>query len=146
MKKSIFTIALITFATGTMLTSCSSPSEKVDSAKADIEAAQHDLDQAKQDYAEQYQKFKLESDEKITANEKLIADLKAYSQNKKKEAKITYDQTISSLEETNEAMKAKVRDYKEEGNEAWEAFKREFNHDMDELGKSINNLSQNNTK
>ncbi|CAN5422115.1 hypothetical protein BH10BAC1_BH10BAC1_02360 [soil metagenome] len=146
MKKSIFTLALITFVTGTMLTSCSSSAEKVDAAKADIETAQHDLDKAKEDYNEQYAKFKLESDQKITANEQLIADLKEYSKNKKKEAKITYDKAVSDLEETNEAMKAKVRDYKEEGNDKWESFKREFNHDMEELGQSITDLTKNNVK
>lgn len=146
MKKSIFTVAMITFVAGTILTGCSSPAEKVDAAQADVETAQNDLDKAKEDYNEQYRKFKLESDEKITANEQLIADLKAYSKNKKKEAKIAYDQTVSDLEETNEAMKAKVRDYKEEGNEAWEAFKREFNHDMLALGQSISDLNKNNVK
>jgi len=38
-----------------------------------------------------------------------------------------------------------MRDYKGEGKEKWEAFKTEFNRDMDELGKAFKDLTVNNT-
>jgi len=37
-------------------------------------------------------------------------------------------------------------DYTEEGKEKWESFKREFNHDMEELRLALMDLTQNNTK
>ena len=36
--------------------------------------------------------------------------------------------------------------YKAEGKEQWEMFKTEFNHDMDELKKSYENLTKNAVK
>ena len=108
--------------------------------------AQQDLDEAKADYEAQYNQFRLESDERITANEQLIADLKVYSKDKKNEAKVEYDKMIADLEAKNEAMKVRVRDYKDEGSDKWESFKREFNHDMDELGASLKDIGKNNVK
>ena len=142
MKKSIFTLALTTFVAGTILISCSTPAEKVNTAEANVQQADQELDEAKAEY----ERFKLESDQRIAANEKRIAELKAYSKNVKKDMKDGYEKTIAELEAKNEIMKAKVRDYKAEGNEKWQSFKREFNHDMDELGAALKDLTENNAK
>ena len=146
MKKSIFTLAITVFITGSVLTSCESSSEKVDAANEDVAEAQQDLEEAQQDYTEQYKQFKLESDEKVTVNEKLIADLKEYAENKKKEAKITYEKTIDNLEKRNQVMKEKVTDYKDQGYENWNSFKDEFNRDMNELGQALKDLTKDNIK
>jgi len=146
MKKSILIFASTTLILGSVITSCSTSSDKVEESKANVEEAQQDLEEAQQDYTEQYNKFKLESDEKITTNEKLIADLRGFSKDKKKEAKIGYEKTIDNLEEKNEKMKERMNDYKEDGNEKWQSFKDEFNHDMNELGESLKDLGKNNVK
>ncbi len=146
MKKSILILASITIITSLTLTSCSTSSEKVENAEQAVIDADNDLDKAKKDYTEEYNKFKLESDEKITANEKLIADLKEYSKNKKKEAKIEYEKSIDNLEVMNNVMKEKINDYQDEGNDQWQSFKDEFNHDMLELGQAINDLNIKNVK
>ena len=145
MKKTIFILASL-FITVATITSCKTEAEKVDDSAEEVVDAQQDLEQAKADYEAQYNQFKLESEEKITANEKIIADLKVYSKYKKSEANAVYDKMIADLEIKNEAMKVKVRDYKDEGSEKWESFKREFNHDMDEIGASIKDLGNNNVK
>jgi hypothetical protein len=145
MKKSIYTLSLIALTTGTFTTSCNSSAEKVDEAKANVVVAAQDLDQAKANYDEEYAKFKLESDQKITANEKRIAELKADTKKVKKETKEQYEKTIAALEEKNNLMKKKISEYKEEGDEKWQSFKREFNHDMDELCQALTDLTKNNT-
>ena len=61
------------------ITSCSSSAEKVNESKNNVEQAQQNLEKAKADYENQYNTFKAESDAKITANEKLIIDLKKYT-------------------------------------------------------------------
>ncbi len=61
------------------MTSCKTEAEKVDDSVEEVVEAQQDLDEAKADYEAQYNQFRLESDERITANEQLIADLKVYS-------------------------------------------------------------------
>ena len=146
MKNSIFTVAIFALAMGTIFTSCNSPAEKVDDSKAKVENAQQDLDKAKREYAEEYNKFKLESDEKITANEKLIADLKEYSKKKKKEAKADYEKVVSDLEAKNQALKERVNAQKDATSEQWASFKDEFNHDMNEIGEAIKNVGKDNVK
>lgn len=146
MKKSIFTLALTMFVAGTIFISCNSSAKKEDAAKAKVEEAAQNLDQAKEDYNKQYDKFKIESDEKITANEKSIAELKEHTKNMKKEAKAKYEKTIADLEQKNEVMKEKVKDYKDDGKENWQSFKNEFNYDMDELGKALKDLTVKNIK
>ena len=146
MKNPFYTLAVSFLFTGIIFTSCCTPADKVNASKANVEKAELDLELAKQDYNEEYNQFKLESEGKITANEKLIADLKAYSKNKKKETKDEYDRIVNDLEAKNQAMKDKMNGYKEDGNNKWESFKNEFNHDMSEIGKSLNDLGKNNVK
>jgi peptidoglycan hydrolase CwlO-like protein len=146
MKKSIFKVACIAFASGIILSSCQTPTDKLGDSKDKVEDAQKDLNQAQKEYQEQYQQFKLESDAKISTNEQLIADLKTYSKDKKKEVKLEYEKAISDMEAKNYELKEKVETQKDSSNEKWQSFKREFNHDMDELGQSLKDLGKNNVK
>ncbi len=154
MKKAIFTLALTMFVAGTNLTSCKSTDQKkmdeakenVEEAKQNVKEAEQNLDTAKMEYDSQYESFKNESEEKITANEDLISRLKEDAKKAKKETKVKYENAIADLEQRNDAMKTKLRDYKREGKEEWQSFKREFNHDMDELGKALEDLTKNNVK
>ena len=146
MKSSIFKIAFITLATGSVLTSCMSSEDKVENSKVQVENAQENLDEAKRQQAENEAQFKFEANQQITANEQLIADLKLYSKNKKAEVKAEYDKSINDLETQNEVLKARVEAQKEANDEKWESFKTEFKHDMDELGKSLRDLGKDNVK
>ena len=64
----------------------------------------------------------------------------------KAEAKADYERSIADLEKRNAALQIKVKEYKNEGNTQWESFKREYNYDMEELGKAMKNLTKNNKK
>ena len=64
----------------------------------------------------------------------------------KKQAKAEYKEKIAKLEQKNTDMKRRMDDYKSDSQEQWESFQREFNHDMDELGNSLKDLTKNNTK
>ena len=64
----------------------------------------------------------------------------------KKQAKAEYKEKIAKLEQKNTDMKKRMNDYKSDSQEQWESFQREFNHDMDELGNSLKDLTKNNTK
>jgi hypothetical protein len=39
-----------------------------------------------------------------------------------------------------------IVNYKDQGVNKWESFKKEFNHDIDELGLSLKNLFKDNVK
>ncbi|MDD2982931.1 MAG: hypothetical protein PHQ74_06050 [Crocinitomicaceae bacterium] len=79
----------------------------------------------------------MESEEKITANENAIAELKANAKGKKAEMKVQYEKTIAEIEAENEALKVRVRDRKETTNEKWQEFKRDVEEDFTKLGDKI---------
>lgn len=146
MKKSIFAIAITALVVGTSITSCDSSTKKVEDAAVKVDEASEDLTDAKKEFNEEYAKFQTESEARMVENDKQIAELKANKAQLKKEAKADYDKKIKDIEEKNSALRIKMNEYKEEGNDKWESFKREFNHDMDELGQSLKDLTTNNTK
>lgn len=146
MKKSIFAIAITALVAGTSITSCDSSTKKVEEAAVKVDEASEDLTDAKKEFNEEYTKFQMESEERMIENDKQIAELKANKAKLKQEAKADYDKKIKDIEERNSALRIKMNEYKEEGNDKWESFKREFNHDMDELGKSLKDLTTNNAK
>lgn len=84
MKKSIFTLAIVSFVMGSIFTSCKPNTEKeqaaqenLDSAKVAVTNAQNELIEAKRAAtAEEWQVFKDDTDAKIEDNTAKIAELK----------------------------------------------------------------------
>lgn len=128
---------------------CNATSEKEKAANEATEKlieAQKELEIAKKDYVEKLAAFKMESDNRITENEKSIAKLKADATKMKKAAKEELEAKLNVLEHRNQLLKDKITDYKEESTDNWEAFKIEFNSDMDNLGQALKDLTKDNTK
>ncbi len=143
MKKSIYMIAIVAYTTATIFTSCGSSQQKVDAAKADIESAEMDLMKAKEDYNKEYNEFKYKSEKQIADNAERINVLKKQAEKIKKELKEEYEKTIADLEAKNNVLQSKIDEAKEGSDEGWESFKREFSHDMEELGKAISEIGTN---
>ena len=96
---------------------------------------------------DEYKTYRLEQEKKIIENDKLIKELKTKKNEVKKEKLINYENKIKELEKKNNELRKKiVVNYKDEGVNKWESFKKEFNHDMDELGQSLKNLFKDNVK
>ena len=140
MKKSILKQGLAVLFIGAMIISCDSPSKKVEKAEADVEAADKALEEANEAYFEDMANFRLQTDERIAANEKVIAEFNERIAKEKLDAKTDYKAKIAELEAKNNDLKKKMADYKAEGKENWEAFKIDFNKDMDALGLAIENF------
>ena len=43
-------------------------------------------------------------------------------------------------------MKMKIGEYKMDTKERWESFKREFSHDMEDLGQSLKDIGKDNVQ
>ena len=54
-----------------------------------------------------------------------------------------YAKNIENLEERNRDLKTRIGAY-ETNQSDWESFKREFNHDMNEVGQALRDLTVNN--
>jgi hypothetical protein len=140
MKKITYTIAGILIAS--IFVACSSPSQKVETAKADLKDAR----QEQKDSVADYKLFKQQSEERIANNEKTIAAFKASRAAGKKQITESEQKMIDDIEQRNIDMRKKIAKYKENGKDNWAAFREEFNHDMDELGTALTGLTVNNTK
>lgn len=133
---------------GNIFTACqstpSTPEEaaaqaKVDSAKMELKDAQ------KAATAEEWEAFKIESAEKIRINELSIADFKDRMSTSESQFDALYVEKIDKLEKQNKALKTKIENYEKRKSD-WASFKSEFNHDMEELGKALSDLTVDNKK
>ena len=147
MKNLILSLCASTFMTGTILIGgCSTPAEKVENAQNDVTEANLDLEKAQKAYEDDIANYRAETDNKILANNKSIAEFNTRIELEKKEAQADYRKKIIELEQKNSDMKKKLDDYKMTGKENWETFKTEFSHDMDELGKAFSGFTTNKIK
>ena len=137
-----------------IFTSCESSTQKMEDAQANVEEAKKDLKEARQDAvavaqktadAEAWKTFKSESELKIRGNETRIAELKEKMKTSGKTLDEVITKKIDQLEQKNKDLNAKMAAYEKEQSD-WESFKREFNHDMDELGKALKEFTINNKK
>jgi len=145
MKRSIFTIMIVTFISASVLISCNSSADKVEKAKKEVLEANRDLDEANKEYELDMANYRKEIAAKVESNNQSILELKAKINEQKKDAKIEYKQKIADIELKNEELRLKMENYKATDKENWENFKEEFNHDMDELGQAFKNLTVKNT-
>lgn len=138
MKKSISLVVTL-FIMGTSLTNCNSPAEKVEDAKNNVVDAQVALDKANTELLDEVENYKKEMAERVAANNLVIAELKSTMKDVK-------DGVVENFELKNKDLQTKMEVYKVEGKDKWEAFKLEFEHDMNELAKAMAALKMKNVK
>jgi len=155
MRKLIYSLVVTTaLLGGTILTGCQTPTQKVDNAKVTVQDAKQDLKDAQKDAnaelqkiatAEEWKIFKSESEVKIKDNEIRIAELKVKIAKPGQIFDDIYANKINTLEQKNSDLRIKMDAY-EKSQSDWEKFKQEFNHDMDELGQALKDLTVDNKK
>lgn len=149
----IFTV-ITTMMSGMIFVGCESPAQKAENAQTDVKDAKQDLKEAQQAAdaaalkaasAEEWKTFKSESEVIIKDNEMRIAELKEKMKKTGKTLDAVYAESIAVLEQKNRDMKTRIDAYEKSQN-GWESFKREFNHDMGEIGQALKDLAVNNKK
>jgi len=154
MKKTIFALAFAASIAGTAMVSCKPSTkeeiesqEKVVKARENVNEAKDSLVIAKKAATDQeWKTFKKETNLTINDNEAQITELKLRMKKTGKSIDANYEKNIEILEEKNQDLKIKLDAYKNEANSDWQSFKREFNHDMDGVGKSFKDLTVDNKK
>jgi ABC-type transport system involved in cytochrome bd biosynthesis fused ATPase/permease subunit len=148
MKKLFLSLAVVAFLAGTVSTSFGQVPDKqavkarenLKEEKKDVVVAKQDLKIAQIDSTSDYQKLTKESDIKFKSNEKSIAALRV-SITKSNSKEMASDQTkVSALEVKNNNLKKELAEYKVEGQTKFTTFKSEFNHDLDQLAKELNDF------
>jgi hypothetical protein len=146
MKKTVFIPMVAIFGIATLIMGCK-PSKEEQVAKENVQEAKEDLSDARrQANAEEWKNFKNEVNLVIEKNDAKIVALKKEIKKTGKVANAEYDRKVDTLEKKNKELRLKLESYKNDANADWQSFKREFNHDMDELGKAFNDLTVNNKK
>jgi hypothetical protein len=141
MKKSILAIPATILTIAFVVISCTSPEEKVEKAEKKVIEANVKLDSAVKNYQEDMTAYRIETANRIIANEKAISDFNAKIAKEKKQKRAEYLEDIAKLEKKNTEMKVKLNSYKDNGSDKWKIFKMEFIKEMDDLGKSIKDLT-----
>lgn len=147
MRKNKFPDTLIMLLIAVILTACSTKSEKVDQAAADVQNAKEKLEQSNKKYAEEVGNYRTQMQMNINDNKLLILKLKEEKSVGRKEVVDARSAQIDALEKQNEQMEVRMNRFKDiENKDEWKEFKEEFDHDMGELGKAFKGLSVNNVK
>jgi hypothetical protein len=141
MKKSIVQFAVSACSVAFIAIGCSSSAEKVENAQEQVVEANNNLDTAIKNYQADMNAYRIETANRIAANELAIAKFNVKIANEKTEAKADYLKKIAALEKRNAEMKVKLQDYKDDGDSKWKTFKVEFSKEMDDLGESIKDLT-----
>lgn len=146
MKQSLLLSVLLIFAFGSMITSCTTPAEKVENAEAEVTEAEENLAEVQRNYQNDVEQFRQRSNEQIASNRREIAEFNARAENEKKQIKADYKERIAELERQNSEMEMKMNGYRAESSDNWENFKTEFNRDMDQLGSALRDLTVDNSR
>ena len=146
MKNKILMFTATGVMLATSLTSYSQQNKKAEKARKDQIEAKEDLKEAKTDSIADFEKFKKEAEIKIADNQKKIDALKVKKAESNKDTKEKYDKKVVALEEKNNALKNKIDGYSNSKTSSWTSFKREFNHDMSELGRAFKDVGVDNMK
>jgi outer membrane PBP1 activator LpoA protein len=151
MRKAMRMLLLVIIANA-LFTSCQSPEQKVgsaqdkvDDAKKDLKTVQNEAEAKRISDAEEWKIYKAESAMKIKDNESAIILLKEKMNVAGKKMNAEYLKSVNALEEKNRALQARMDVY-DKGQSDWATYKREFSHDMDELGKALKDLTVDNKK
>lgn len=90
--------------------------------------------------------YREEQLKKLKENEDRTAELKRKRDSAKGKVDDAYDKRIEKMEASNAELKKRVTTYNETDKSKWEEFKREFSHDMDELGQALKDMFRDNSK
>ncbi len=115
--------------------------EELKDAKENVVDAQNNLDQAKKDSAEEYNKYKTVVLFTLSDNEKKIAELKEQRKSESAKSRAKYLKELDELEQKNDLLRSKMNLYNNGAQDKWEAFKKGFNQEVDDLGKAISSLA-----
>lgn len=146
MKAIIFALAAAASVVGGIsFSGCQTAAQREEAAQDKLEASQavEDAKAIKVANAKEWQEFKSEFEAKIQDNEVRIVELKEKMKKSGKTMDQVYSQRIEALEQKNKDLRIRIANF-DQSQTDWESFKREFNHDMDEIGKALKDLTVDN--
>jgi hypothetical protein len=157
MKINPFTIIISTCFLSMALFSCESHEQSADDAFENVKEEKTKLKDSvivakelipetnktepvrKTESIDEWTKFKMDAEKKITANEITIKTIKGIPN-----ANAKLLRQVTSLEKDNNDLRKQMDVYKEEVKVMWENFKTKINHDVNEISIELKDLTVNN--
>lgn len=137
MKNNYFILAVILLIAGIFFAGCDNSR---DGAKDDVKQANQDMIDAQAQFEKEWQQFKSDAEVRINDNEKKIADFKSAMKATTTRFKAKYENEVLTLEQNNIELRKKLNEYKYEGKNNWDVFKREFNREVDLVVDALNDI------
>jgi hypothetical protein len=143
-----FTMAILLMAMS-ILAGCQLMSTKEGSVpdtviltRQDLQDLQDDANKAAEKVvmAKEWNNFKMDADITIRNNAICIAEIRVKLEKTGTTPDQVYVKKIDRLEQQNKDLKRRIKVFQEDQSD-WESFKLEFNQDLDELGRSLKDLS-----
>lgn len=150
-KKILFDLAIGLFLLIPLViqSGCKDRDQSLEDAQESVSEAKQELAETKEDIqadarisleSVEWKSFKAQSEEKIQKNEIRISELREKMKKSGNTMDAVYEKKIENLAQKNNELKSKLMSYEKEQSN-WESFKKEFDHDMDELGAAFKGLT-----
>lgn len=137
--QSMIVLAAIIFCLGTAVSSCMDSDRKVDDVNENVKAAKEKFEENKEKLSKEIEDFKLQLNNEYEHNK---AELVKFRNDKKKMAEASYRARVAELELQNERMKIKFDSAQTSAAIEWESFKKDLEHEMNALEKSVKEFEQ----
>ncbi len=95
------------------------------------------------DSASEYMLFSEEIEKRLSEYDHSITVLKEKIKMKPIGIRVKYQNQLNDFDQKNAALEVNMEEYKGGDKTKWELFKKDFNKEMDELGKSITAMTEN---
>ena len=147
LSKQTVVLTVVAFISVNIYSGCeSTPEKRVESAEQDLHEARKEIKEAVKDartaYRDEWHTFQFDTEAKLRDNEYRINELKRQMVKAPVKSKMKFDKEIEAVEQRNENLKQKLADYKDEGKEEWEDFKKEFAIEVEGIQKSLSNVTE----
>jgi hypothetical protein len=123
------------------IASCNeTPKEKLDDAATEVVNTNEELSAAKENYKDEIENYKKETNDKIAVNDQKLNDYKIKVAADKSDTKKANQKKIAELEQKNIDLKNKVNTYVDVDSRSWEIFKTQCSQDMQMLHSDVCNV------
>ena len=126
-----------------LLAACTTTkSERMAETSKDVQHSPDDLDKANKQYAAEVAVYRASAESDLRENKLRIAKLQDQKTALKEEALVIRNEKITAMHKSNDELELRIRQYRSDNRENWGEFKREFDRDMMQLGKSLRDLGK----
>lgn len=137
MKNNYFILAVILFIAGIFFAGCDNTR---DNTRDDVNKANQDMIDDQYQFDKEWQEFRSDAEVRINDNEKKIAEFKAAMKTTTDKFKARYENEVLTLEQNNIQLRKRLNEYKYDGKNNWDIFKRDFNREVDVVVDALNDI------